>query len=342
MLCLKCGAREQYADNLCEECLVASIDPFVIPQVVRGFTCPVCNRISGNGKSWEDCDGDVTDAAVATAMRNLSSHSEVAGTTVELSVDDFDKAVFHISGRGSGIFKGVIVKKDLHTEVRLKLSVCTYCSKQHGNYYEAILQIRGLAGLTDDEIGQLIERIEDETYTASVKDSNVFITRKEKVKGGYDFYMGEKTFTRQLSQRLHDNFGGEMKTSSSLFGRKDGKDLYRSTYLVRLPGFVTGDYIVMDGIPFLVEKISSKRIQLKNMKNRSKVSLDAGEVMGRKVMKRADAEVEAVVIMETAKEIQILDPETLKPVDLIKPRDFDWEGGDKLVCVMVDGEVYIR
>jgi nonsense-mediated mRNA decay protein 3 len=314
----------------------------VIPQVVRGFACPVCNRISNNGKSWEDCDGGVADAAVATALRNLSSHSEVSGTSVELSVDDYDKAVFHISGKGSGIYKGVIVKKDLHTEVRLHMTVCTYCSKQHGNYYEAILQIRGLAGLTDGEIDILINRIEDETYSANVKDSNVFITRKEKVRGGYDFYMGEKTFTRQLAQRLHDNYGGEMKTSSSLYGRKDGKDLYRSTYLVRLPGFVTGDYLVLDGIPHLVEKISAKKVQLKNIRNRSRISIDTGDVMGRRMVKREEAEVEAVVIMETGNEIQILDPESLKPRDLIKPRDLEWEGGDKLVCVIVDGEVYIR
>jgi len=342
MLCLKCGNREQYAENLCEECLVASIDPFVIPQVVRGYVCPVCNRISGNGKSWEDCDGDITDASVSTAYRNLSYHAEVTGSSVDLSVDDYDKAVFHVSGRGSGIYKGVIVKKELHTEVRLNKTVCTYCSKQHGNYYEAILQIRGLAGLTEEEIELLIGRIEDETYTANVKDSNVFITRKEVVRGGYDFYMGEKTFTRQLAQRLHDLYGGEMKSSSSLFGRKDGKDLYRSTYLVRLPGFVNGDYIVMDGTPYLVEKISPKRIQLKSMVHRGRTYLDANEVMGRRVVKREDAEVEAVVIMETKTEIQILDPETLKPRDLIKPRDFDWEGGEKLNCVIIDDEIFIR
>ena len=85
-----------------------------------------------------------------------------------------------------------------------------------------------------------------------------------------------------------------------------------------------------------------KRIQLKNMVNRSRISLDAGDVMGRRVVKREDAEIEAVVIMETSNEIQILDPESLKPTDLIKPRDLKWEEGDKLICVIIDDEVYIR
>ena len=97
-----------------------------------------------------------------------------------------------------------------------------------------------------------------------------------------------------------------------------------------------------DSIIVSVEKISSKRVQLKNIVDRSRSSLDAHDVMEKRVVKKDEAEVKAVVIMETPGEIQILNPETLKPTDLIKPRDFEWEGGDKLTCVILDGEVYIR
>jgi nonsense-mediated mRNA decay protein 3 len=207
-----------------------------------------------------------------------------------------------------------------------------------GNYFEAILQIRGLDGLADSDIEDLLQRIRDETYSASVKDNNVFITKEEKVRGGYDFYMGEHGFTRQLAQKLHEHYGGEMKWSSSLFGRKDGKDVYRHTFLVRLPGFLVGDYLVSEKGKFKVLKIF-KRVQILDLYTRREITVDLSDAMAMRPMRASEVEMDLIVIMQTQNEVQVMHPTSMRPVDLIKHDES--ELGEKAKCVYIENELFL-
>ena len=338
MLCLRCGKREQYADNLCEECLTESMQPFSLPKVVRGFICPSCNRISSNTKSWTESDGGPPDAAVTTARNNLSVHQDVRVQSVDLSVDSFDKSVFRVSGKGVGVYKGVILKKDLRTEVRLTKRLCDTCSKQHGNYYEAIIQIRGISDMEQEEVDELLEDIMDRTYDAHAHDSSVFVTKLEKVRGGYDFYMGDRSFSKNLAQGLHNSLGGDFKVSSSLWGRKDGREVYRYTYLVRLPGFLKGDYLV--GKDKVYRVLNVKRgVQVLDLKSGRERNLDMQEAMSMNTLKSKDVEKDLVVIMESENEVQVLHPTTMRPVDLVKRIDVDVK--DTVKGALIDGEIYL-
>jgi nonsense-mediated mRNA decay protein 3 len=337
MLCLKCGQREQFADNLCEECLLGSIEPISIPAVIQGTVCGSCNRLQ-KGKSWMEIEGSIDDAAVHLANLNVEISKDVQNPSVELSIDHEDQNLFKISGKSSSIYKGVIIHQDLKTEVRLHLHTCPYCSRQMSNYFEAIIQLRGIDNLTEQQLEDLLQKIRDDTGSASIKDPNVFISKEEKVRGGYDFYMGENSFARQLAQRLHDRFGGEMKWSSSLFGRKLGREIYRHTYLVRLPGFLVGDYLVSDKDRFLVKKVY-KRVQVRDLKTQRETNIDLSDAMSMRPMKAQDVETDAVVIMQTDKEVQVLHPTTMRPVDLIKP-----EGiiiGEKAKVAFIEDDLFL-
>lgn len=337
MLCLKCGQREQFADNLCEECLLASIDPVTLPPIIQGTVCRTCNRLK-KGRSWLEVEGSLEDAAVHLARLNVNISDDVQNPRVELSVDHEDGSVFKISGKAASVYKGVIVNKDLRTEVRLHLQSCPYCSRQTGNYFEAILQLRGLDTLTEKQADDLIQKVRDEVAAISLKDPQVFISNEEKVRGGHDFYIGENSFTRQLSQRLHDQYGGEYKYSSSMFGKKDGRDIYRHTYLVRLPGFMVGDYLIKERKAYVVTKIF-KRVQLKELSSQREVTMDITDAMAMRVYKADQVEVDAVVIMQTEKEVQVLHPSTMRPVDLIKPGNIQF--GEKARCAYIEDELYL-
>jgi len=337
MLCLKCGQREQFADNLCEECLLLSIKPVSIPPIIQGNVCRTCNKLQ-KGRSWVDVPGTPAEAAVHLANINLEYNENVQNPRVELSVDHADGNLFKISGKASSVYKGILITQDLSTEVRLHMQSCPWCSRQMGNYFEAILQIRGLDGLAETDIENLLMRIRDETKTASLKDPNVFITKEEKVRGGYDFYMGEHGFTRQLAQKLHDHYGGELKWSSSMFGRKDGKDVYRHTFLVRLPGFLVGDYLVSEKGKFRVTKIF-KRVQLLDLATRREITVDLSDAMAMRAVRVADVEMDLVVIMQTETEVQVMHPHSMRPVDLIKYEKTEF--GEKAGCVYIENELFL-
>ena len=337
MLCLKCGKREQFADHLCEECLLASIRPISVPPVIQGNVCRVCNRLQ-KGRSWLDMEGSLEDAAVHLAKINVNVSKDVQNPRVELSVDQEDNSLFRISGKASSVYKGVIVNQDLRTEVRLHLQSCPYCSRQMGNYFEAIIQLRGMDNFTEKQLDDLLQKIREEVYSASLKDPQVFISKEEKVRGGHDIYLGENAYARQLAQRLHDQYGGEFKWSSSIFGRKEGRDLYRHTYLVRLPGFMVGDYLVGGKKAYLVTKVF-KRVQLRDLQDHRDITVDVSDAMAMRVFKAQDVEVETVVIMQTDREVQVLHPTTMRPVDLIKP-----EGamiGEKARCAYIEEELFL-
>ncbi|MFW3145806.1 MAG: 60S ribosomal export protein NMD3 [Thermoplasmatota archaeon] len=337
MLCLKCGQREQFADNLCEECLTASIKPVSLPPVLQTNFCRVCHRVQ-RGKSWHDPESDLPEAAVRLAESSVEIERDVTNTRVEFSVDTEDNNRFILSGRASSVYKGVIINQKLTCEVRLHPQACPWCSRQQGSYYEAILQIRGLDGLSEEQVYDLVSKIRDDTYLASLKDPNIFVTKEEKVRGGYDFYIGENSYARQISQKLHDAYGGEIKVSSSLFGRKDGRDLLRYTYLVRLPGFLAGDYLAGEKGPYKVLRVH-KRVNVLELGTGRETTISLQEAMAMRPLKQMDVEVELVVVMDSKNEVQVLHPSTMRPIDLVKVREVDVK--DTVRGAVIDNDIYL-
>lgn len=339
MLCLRCGFHEQFHDNLCRDCLISAYDPFRIASVIRGTICPDCNKVLKN-KTWVDCQGSAMNAAVQVAMWEIEQDGDLKNPNVELSCDRFDKNVYFLSGGGRGSYMGILVNKPLKTEVRLTPNLCVYCSRRKGNYYEAILQLRGIESLDTDQQQNIIERIVDEAFLQSRKDPNVFITRDEKVRGGHDFYMGSNSFARQAAIRVHDQYGGEMKVSKTLFTKKDGRDIYRVTYLVRLPGFITGDYLSGEGSFYKVRRIHS-RVQVIEVVSGREKHLSMDEAMKMTRLSPRSVEVDAVVLSEGRSEIQVLDPVSMRTRDVILPEGFVREEGATVRCARIDDELYI-
>ena len=89
--------------------------------------------------------------------------------------------------------------------------------------YEAIIQIRP----KDEELEAFIkDKINKNDY--------VFITREEKKKYGLDLYISSLKFAKKLAPIIKEKFKVKPMFSTTLFGMKDGRRLYRLTVLFRL------------------------------------------------------------------------------------------------------------
>lgn len=130
-------------------------------------------------------------------------------------------------------------------------------------YYEGILQLRN----PNKEVVDFIEKEVE-------KKENVFITKKEKVRNGIDFYITSQKYLQNLGKKLQNCFGGELKVSSKLFSRdrQTSKGVYRVNVLFRLPGFKKGDIIELRGDKIKVINIG-KKVFAKNLKTGKKVSI---------------------------------------------------------------------
>jgi len=52
------------------------------------------------------------------------------------------------------------------------------------------------------------------------------------------------SFAKRFARDLAKEFGGTVGSSATLHTQREGKEMYRSTYVVRLPGFRKGDRIL--------------------------------------------------------------------------------------------------
>ncbi len=337
MLCLRCGKREQFADNLCENCILETITPVEVKPVVHGTVCPSCNRILHH-RSWEECPGNLPDAVLRIAADSLTFMEGLKNPDIELSVDSSDSNTFRVSGKVRTNYKGLLIEQEIGVEVRISNVLCTFCSRKSGNYFEAIIQIRGLDGFTREEVDRILEGIRNSVASAYRKDPNVFITREEEVRGGWDLYMGDNSFAKQLSQKLHDTYGGETKLSSSLFGRKDGRDVYRYTYLVRFPGFLQGDYLIREGEPLKIEKIA-RVVKVRSLRTGREENLNMHEAMSLRKLRKADVEMELIIVSRSGDEVQVLHPTSFRTVEmLLGGRSAEEE---TITGALIDGELYL-
>ena len=89
-----------------------------------------------------------------------------------------------------------------------------------GDYYEAILQLRGD---TDGAIEFLTDNLSGES-----------IYKIERVKNGIDVYLVDSHTANNVSKQLRKRFNAKTKKSFKLVTRKQGKDIYRSVFVVRI------------------------------------------------------------------------------------------------------------
>jgi nonsense-mediated mRNA decay protein 3 len=110
---------------------------------------------------------------------------------------------------------------------KIRYTLCSKCSKINSEYYEAILQLRNPSK-------EAIKFIENDVKKN--KEKGVFITKKEDVKNGIDFYVTSQRYTQSLGKKLNKTFNGELKLSRKLFttDKQRSKHVYRVNVLFRL------------------------------------------------------------------------------------------------------------
>jgi nonsense-mediated mRNA decay protein 3 len=211
--------------------------------------------------------------------------------------------------------------------VRLKRGACKECSKQKGSYFEAILQLRGdersLNKSNEDEIRQ---HVLDRVDALRADSREVFVSKVERVRGGLDFYFSTAPAARNIARELQDQRCAEYKESTSLWGRREGREVFRVTFLVRFPSFGPGDIITFRSRDWYVKSMSRGLVRCIELASGEEQQVRLRDLEGCVVScPSADVRI-AVVLMENDSEIQVLDPVTMSPVDLRKPKGFSREG----------------
>ncbi len=131
---------------------------------------------------------------------------------------------------------------------------------KHGSYFEAVLQLRDVSqeviDFAEEEIGRLKMHVSDVIP----------------LKNGLDYKLSDNTLTRRIGKSLQVRFGGKIEETSSLWGMKKDREVYRVTVLFRGVPFKKGEMVMYQDEEYQV-KLLGKDVLIQQTKTGKKVHI---------------------------------------------------------------------
>lgn len=354
MFCVECGREVQDDDQLrggiCVDCFLERNPVLVLPEVLDLVRCPTCGATLGRG-GWSpareaagDPDEAVQEAAADAAEVALRVVDEAMVRSLDVSIRRESGSSFYVSIDAQVELMGKMVGSQGGTRVRVRGEQCPVCSRKAGQYFEAIIQFRGTGERppSPQELERARRQVGEEVERLKATSRDVYLVKEEEMHGGLDFYISTQPAAAQIARGLASSFGATSSSTTKLTGRREGRDVVRVTHAVRLPDLRRGDYVLHRGALLRVVSASTKEATVDPAAGTGKRRhLSRGELRDLQLVGDADSPEEAVVVSSMGPEAQVLDPVTMRTVDLSVPEGFSMEGRETVRVVRVEDQLHM-
>jgi len=341
IFCPKCGNDvDVLYSNVCRQCFIGDKKLLESPAVVHMRICPTCGSVYIRGK-WQS-RGEESDVIIESVRDNLKINKQARdiGLTITPKQLDYSRYSVHVEAKAN--IEGIPIDAALDTEVRISWETCDTCSRIAGGYFEGIVQVRAEKRLpAKEELDKCRSIAEDAAARTQDKGERLaFIAKIVELDEGIDVYVGSSKLGKQICRAIVDTFGGKFSESPKLVGQKDGEDLYRITFAVRLPEFVRGDIISVDDRVIEVQS-SGKHVSGIDLETGRRFLENFNYILEiKKLGSRQDA-VPAVLVAYEDMSILVLDPETYETVAIKRPEFLSAEPGDEIKVVKTAKGIYV-
>lgn len=332
--CLICGDTSPlYSDRMCEKCTRERVSLVDVPKNVPWTKCARCGMIDFQGK-WTNVDSD--DLWHELVQRNVGFHPEVEDLELGLHAQEVDGRHTLIHLEIEGIIDNLLYSEQKTMRARMSNGVCLTCTRRAGNYFEATVQLRSSARrLSEEEFNQLRKTL-DSVIEEMADDPMFFITKEGPVTGGYDVILGSKALAKSWGKHLVSNYGGQITTTTSVVGRKDGVDLTRLTLLYRKPGYDLGDVIQWRGDIWRPTTWSGDGAVLEKVERKERCGATWRDLESAHVKARLGELLYVEPMNEDSSVGEFLDPNNWKMTAVRLP--YDHKLGRKLLIARIEGE----
>jgi nonsense-mediated mRNA decay protein 3 len=339
--CVKCGKEGEVIDFVCAECFMQNKRFTTIADHVNLFQCVHCSDFQINNK-WHNYK--VENAAQEAAISGICLMKGADIDNIKTSVIARDSANYRVHLDITVTYRGFTTREELDTIVRLKTNVCGKCSKIAGNYYEATLQIRTRDRKFDkNELEEVVSRVTKMVNEAGAENREMFISKITMVpgaNGGADINLSSQALGKAVTHDLAEMYGAEVKETAKLLTQKDGHDVFRLTFLVRLPAYRYGDVVMYRKHMYLVGAIRTTNTKITDIKTSESFTVGNGDMTEARVIGRREDMLDAVVLTETDRELQIMHPTSFNPVELRKPQRYKTKG-ETVKVFQYEEELYL-
>ncbi|HIH44940.1 MAG TPA: NMD protein affecting ribosome stability and mRNA decay [Candidatus Methanoperedenaceae archaeon] len=344
--CPKCGnPSDDFVGNVCRQCFLSDFMLATCPKVGQVRVCQSCFALFRRGK-WTAPSGseesDITEAVRTAAEDAVEINNEAKNAQVTISVKRLDHSRFAAHAAVNAEVRGAKVSGECDIEMRILWETCSTCGRLSGGYYAGIVQLRAEGRFPQkhelDRCEEIANRVVDSAMAKG--DRTSFISKVEELREGRDIYIGSTKVGRQICRAITDALGGRYTDSPKLVGRKNGEDVYRITYALRLPPYMCGDIILADE---RVVEVSScgKRIWGIELATGARFTENYDDILEiKKLCSRADA-VKAVLVSVEKDVVHVLDPQTYEPVLLKKPEFLKAGSGSEISVVKTSRGMFI-
>ncbi|NOR85939.1 hypothetical protein GQ473_07545 [archaeon] len=221
--CPKCGEKtEKLYNGLCNNCAKQAKELIIAPKKITVQLCE-CGRasIGGAWKVYENIVQLIEKTVLAKSV--IEKNAEVSVSFEPITHIGQTTMPVTIFATDNGI------EESKTLDFVLKNITCDTCSRKYGAYYEAIMQIRAKS-----EFAEKIHKfIKDEVQRNSKTNKLSFITQELNVLNGLDLYVGSSRLASKIAKSAASLYKLSIKTTYTHQGIKDGKNITRSTILLK-------------------------------------------------------------------------------------------------------------
>lgn len=233
--CVVCGRTGRpVTDGVCAECAADRTELVAASQREEVVLCPTCGARYVGGK-WER-PGSPAVLSAEDLAPFLRFHPEAALRTINWEEIEGGTTVREMIGHAHVVFRGIARDVDVPLSVRLVARTCTECGRRSGHYYTALVQLRGRAGSRTKRPKELKDALADR-WDGLLREARPDVRRavswSEELPEGWDIYFTDTLAARGMARLAKQRFGIKIQESATLFGRKNGQDVYRVTFCVR-------------------------------------------------------------------------------------------------------------
>jgi len=306
-ICPRCGAPTQ--DALCPRCRVEETRWLSCEARVEAIYCPVCDSTK-QGKTWTDLAVDREDLIRQLAHSAVKLHPDVKDPRMEIWTEDVSPNRTACTIEVHAMLYGLSVHDTCRVEIVWRKEQCDRCNRISGGYYEGVVQVRATGRKMSAYELSAVERIATEAEDAmqAAGERLSFVSSTDLVHDGVDVTIGSQHIGQVIVQRITSELGGKTSTHPKLVGEKEGRTLYRITYLVRLPFYQKGDVVEVKNTYFEIRKVEPQYFAVYDLKRGVARTIREDEIE-RRVGSVRDAE-EAIVAFTSGNIVGILDPKT--------------------------------
>lgn len=310
MFCHSCG-KETKELGLCVDCYLK--DHPITMKEVKLLMCG-CGRFNYGPQTLRGVDNFLK----KIVKDNLTHSPEITITDIKVTPAHEEKKI-KLKIELAGTYKEAEFTREIEGLIKKENKSCSVCGRISASYYEGVVQFR---------VPVNAKKVLDADY----------ITRTEKVEGGFDAYVTSAAYAKKLGKQYSEK-GYVVKQSAKLIGKKEGNDLYRIFIAILSPGVEAGDIIThKDKKLYIIE--FGKNIRTKDIETGKTAMIAPKELKTAEIIAKKDSVRNAMITAVNPKGIQIMDSDNFQTYE-VKAQNKTLKEKDEIKYVQIKNKIFI-